>query len=193
MLNDQSAFSPDLVAELSPSDQQFVRWTLVGIDAFYSHLGTDPAIGIAALVNLADNLRPAGPLQIPTITFCTRVDGFGVYDTVTSQQLPALLESGIVVYCEVQGFSFRQQDLNWETRLAQQISLMDAQGQAIWRDQPNIVVDLCRKQRRDFYIARIIRLPEKLPEGKYTLQVVIEDQLTGRKTQSGLPLRMPAK
>ncbi len=193
MLDGQSAFSPDLVAQLSTSDQQFVQWTLVGIEAFHSHLATDPATGIAALVNLADDLRPVAPLRIPTMTLCTRVDGFGVYNTVTEQQLPALGASGIVLYCEVQGFSSRQQELNWETRLAQQISLIDAQGQTIWRDQPNTVVDLCRRQRRDFYIARIIRLPENLPEGKYILQVAIEDQLTGRKTQSDLPLQMPAK
>jgi hypothetical protein len=193
MLDGQPAFSPGLVAGLSPSDQQFVQWILVGIEAFHSHVGTDPAAGIAALVNLADNLRPAASLQIPTITLCTRVDGFGVYDTVTPQQLPALGASGVVVYCEAQGFSSRQQEFNWETRLAQQISLIDAQGQTIWRDEPNTVVDLCRKQRRDFYIARIIRLPENLAEGKYSLQVSIEDQLSGHKAQAELTLQMPAK
>ena len=190
MLNGQPAFTPDLVTQLSASDQQFVRWMLAGIEAFHSHLATDPARGIAALVDLADHLRPAAPLQVPTIALCTRVDGFGVYDTVTPEQWPALRESGVVFYCEVQGFSSRQQEQNWETRLAQQISLLDAQGQTIWRDQPNTVVDLCRRQRRDFYVARIIRLPDNLPEGKYTLQVAMEDQLTGRKTQADLPLQV---
>jgi hypothetical protein len=192
MLDGKPAFSPDLVTQLTTSDQQFVQGTLMGIGAFRSHLGTDPATGIAALVNLADNLRPAAPLQIASLTLCTRVDGFGVYDTVPPQQLRALGSTGVVLYCEVQGFGSRQQDHNWESRLAQQVSLIDSQGQVLWRDEPNTVVDLCRRQRRDFFIARIIHLPEDLTAGQYTLQVAIEDQLTGRKTQSDLRLQIPA-
>lgn len=193
MLAGQPAFTPDLVTQLSASDQQFVRRVLEDIETFRSHLATDPAKGIAALVDLADHLRPAAPLQIPTTALCTRVDGFGVYDTLTPEQLSGLRESGFVLYCEVQGFSSRQQEQNWETRLAQQISLLDAEGQAIWRDDPNTVVDLCRRQRRDFYVARIIHLPDNLPEGKYTLRVALEDQLTGRKTQADLALQTFAK
>lgn len=170
-----------------------MKWVVAGIEAFHSHLATDPAKGIAALVDLADHLRPAAPLQIPTMAICTRVDGFGVYDTLTPQQLSDLRESGFVLYCELQGFASRQQEQNWETRLAQQISLIDAGGQTVWRDQPNTIVDLCRRQRRDFYIARIIHLPEDLPEGKYTLRMTLEDQLTGRKTQADLPLQIFAK
>lgn len=193
LLENQPAWSDELFAQVPAAEQQLLKAVLQGIATFRSKLGTDPQAAAAALAELGNSARPADVLKVPVVTLCSRVQGFGVYDTVTPQQLPAFRESGVVLYCEVQGFDSRRQELNWETRLRQQVSLIDAQGQTIWSDEPNTVVDLCRQVRQDFYIARIIHLPGNLSAGRYQLRVAIEDQLTGQKTQAELTIPVAAR
>lgn len=137
---------------------------------------------------MADTLRAQAPLAVLHPSLCTRVDGFGVYEEA-SLPLPPERAMTLALYCEVEGFHSRVGErAMYETRLTQNVSIVDAEGKVLWEDQPNTMVDACRNIRRDFYLARLIKLPASIPAGKHTLKLQLTDQFSGESTTADLPL-----
>ncbi len=72
----------------------------------------------------------------------------------------------------------------WETRVAQDIVLLDANSQELWKDSAPAIVDQCRNLRRDFYVARILRFPATIAAGQYTLKITMTDQLSHESVET---------
>lgn len=146
------------------------------------------------LVELSDRLRPQASLRIGEMALCSRVDGFGVYQTIDTRNLPAGRETTAVLYCEVENFSSRLNDQRmWETNLTQAAALYNERGQRVWEDRPRPVTDQSRNRRRDFFIARMVKLPAALPPGRYRLLVTMSDQQAGRVAENSLTITLSAR
>lgn len=141
------------------------------------------------LVELSERLRAAGGLGIPTAAFCTRVDGFGIYEP-TANRFPAGRESRVILYCEVENFASQLNAKNlWETRLTLETTLYDSKGTRVAAEERRPITDLSRNRRRDFFARGFIRIPA-LPAGAYSLMVTVMDTQANRIAEAKVPVEI---
>jgi hypothetical protein len=132
-------------------------------------------------------------LSLPKLVLATRVDSFGVYNPIEPR-----FEQGrkhtIIIYCEVANFSSSKSDDGWyQTRLAQQETLITDDGLLIWRPNAEEVEDRSLNQRRDFYLVKKLTIPENLAAGKYTLRMSVTDRNTNKISMVSLPIEIVGK
>lgn len=216
-LNTRVAESPDDTAalwelrmlQLAVGDDQAAREVPEGLSTEYAALlrGVIDVIvaGRAALDNpvtasdaalqavddLRNVLRERADLLIPTVALCTRVQAFGVYDELASDALAAHQPNRAIVYVEIGNFmSEKTGDGRYRTALADELEVLTASGQSLWRHEEPEIIDLSRQQREDFFLAQMITLPATLGPGEYVLKVTIQDALSGKSNQSILPFTL---
>lgn len=185
------------MAALSAEDRRIAEALLSGLAAAREQIkqGENQMQGakVQPLLDMADQIRTLAPLRVPTVAICTRVDGYGIYEPIEPARVRSHRDTAVVLYSEVAGFTSRQGDRRiWETRLTQEVCLYNEQGMVVWRDRSNTIVDNSRNCRRDFFIARVIRIPGTLPEGKYILKVSVMDTLGSKVAEGSLPIQVAA-
>lgn len=135
------------------------------------------------------------PVSIRTVKLCKRVSGFGVYEPFEGDGFLAGRANKLIVYVEVDDFTREpvEGEDRFEVRLEQEVVLFnEADGLAVWRHAPQQVVDVSRRQRRDFWIVQMVTLPANLGVGKYRLKVRVTDQHSGSVDETTLPIRLVA-
>lgn len=145
------------------------------------HMG-DPAgaaaAGLEAVASLAAELREASDLQIPNLTICRAVTGFGQYDEINPPRFPVRGPNEFVTYVEIANFVSRPDQDGWyETRFDMRTVIMTRAGYTVQEIKDVNIVDRCRSRRTDCYIARTVQLPEVLSPGDYVAKVTIVDKL----------------
>jgi hypothetical protein len=146
---------------------------------------------VRPFVEMADRLRPQASLRVPMVALCQRVQGYGVYDPLETNQFTAGRTHKVIVYCEVESFaSFLNDRRMWQTDLAQETTLYDDRGQRVWVEKRQAFRDLTRNRRRDFCVAREIRLPATLKPGQYSLTVSIADQQANRMAEAAIAIQV---
>lgn len=183
------------IASLAADDREILSALLDGLANFRAQSQGEANLTLARkirpLLDVADRLRPQASLRIPSVALCTRVDGFGVYEPLAAARFISGPEHAFVVYCEVDNFASQFKDTQqWETRLTQEIVLYDETGQRAWSEKPRQVVDLSRNRRRDFFLARIVKLPSALPAGVYVLRLTVTDDQASRVTEASTLLEI---
>ena len=192
LLLGHSAPQMDTIAPLAAEDRELIAAVLDGFNNFRAaaraEYGGMLARKIRPLLEMADRLRGQSELRIPTLSLCTRVDGFGNYEPIT--HLFANREYPVILYCEIENFSSHLNAAkNWETNLTQESLLYNASGQRVWEDKRTSIADTCRNRRRDFFVVKMIRIPP-LAAGQYSLKITISDPQTNRGTQATLPVQI---
>jgi len=191
-----------LSKQLSPED----RATLL---VAAERVRSEPAkAGSAMNQALAQALARMGgtvPLHLPRVALCTKVLGFGRFETFASDTFYAGKLIRAIVYAEVDGFSYRparegdpvqrnvplaeQQSVD----LTQRLSLYhDQSGLLAWHRPAQRVVETTRNQRRDFFLIHQVELPRNLTVGTYVLKITIEDSTSGATTEASLPIKIIA-
>ncbi len=144
-------------------------------------------------------------LHLPRVALCTRVLGFGRFETFASDTFYAGKPIRAIVYAEVDGFAYRparagdpvqrnvplaeQQSVD----LTQRLSLFhDQSGLLAWHVPAQRVVETSRNQRRDFFLIHQVELPKNLTVGTYVLKITIEDSTSGATTEASLPIKIIA-
>ena len=163
LLRDEQAPHMAELGRLSAEDREMLTAVLDGLSNLRTSLRADknlmPFERIKPLLEMADRLRSAAELTIPTIAACSKVQGFGVYDPMPSN-LRAGIDNPLILYCEVQNFSSQQNEKGmWETKLSQEAVLYTETGLGVWKDKSDIPVDLSRNRRHDFFVVKKITLP----------------------------------
>jgi len=134
---------------------------------------------------LADRSDPV----VTTVALCQRVVTFGVYDEMQADALISGRDIQAIVYSEIENLHGEPTSTGqFETRLTTRLELFDASGASVWLKEEPEIVDLCRRRRRDFFIAQRVTFPPTLPAGEYTLKVGIEDLHAGRAAERTYPL-----
>lgn len=198
MLSGKPVPEMDRINSLSGEDREMVAALLDALINLRANVRGQPNLMLAGkirpLVDLADRLRTQGALRIPTIALCRSVDAFGVYEPLPAARFLAGREQAVIVYCEVENFVTRLNDQRmWETNLAQEAVLYSDLGQRVWDEKRVPAKDLSRNLRRDFYLARKIRIPGNLPPGRYHLKVTISDNHSSRIAEAGTAIEVAAK
>ena len=198
-LRDEKAPQLDQLTSLPMEDRELVAAVLDGLTLFRNSLRADGNMllsrKVKPLLDLADRLRSQADLNIPTLSLCTKVNGFGVYEPIDPVQFIAGKEHEAIIYCEVENFasSPMSDKKMWETKLSQEAVLYTETGLRVWMDKAGTVVDHARNRRRDFFIVKKIKLPSTLTIGRYLLKVTVEDQQAKRVAEQTLPIEVVAQ
>jgi hypothetical protein len=177
-----------------PSEERDVIPAIVdGLSNFRSAVSADPNLTpteqIRPLQDMVDRLRSGTDLALADVTLCKKVINFGLYEPLTPARFPPGRSSQLFVYCEVDNFLPRHNpDNQWETRLAQRVSLLTATGESVWEDKARSVKDTCRTRRHDFFTREPITLPPTLAAGAYKLRVTVTDLNANKVAESDVPL-----
>jgi hypothetical protein len=146
---------------------------------------------VAPLIDMADRLRSQAELNIPTLALCSKVDGFGAYDPIEPARFVAGKDHMVVLYCEVENFTSRQDSKQlWVTRFQQEAVLYTETGLPIWEDKTKGIVDMSRNRRHDFFIVKLVKLPANLTVGRYLMKVSVVDQLPSPNRIAEKPLQV---
>ena len=198
-LRDENAPQLDQLTSLPLEDRELVAAVLDGLTLFRNGLRADGNMllsrKVKPLLDLADRLRSQADLNIPTLSLCTKVTTFGVYEPMDPVRFIAGKEHEAIIYCEVENFaSTPMSDKKmWETKLSQEAVLYTESGMQVWMDKAGAVVDHARNRRRDFFIVKKIKLPAALTIGRYLLKVTVEDQQAKRVAEQTLPIEIVAQ
>lgn len=167
------------------------------------NMRADPEAVARALREHADRLSAsttnggAGALGLGTVTLCSRVDGFGRFNTLPTTFLAGKAIPAIV-YAEVRNFAQRpgadaSGEPTWNIELSQELQLiLEADGSRQWQQPETIVRDVSRSQRSDYFLVQRIDLPKNLSVGKYTLRVVIRDKAANAEAETLVPIQIVA-
>lgn len=190
-------------ASLPPRDRQVVMaWRDFFRDAHVELGQTGDPAALAPLADaLAIALDGARSLTIPEATLCTRVEGYGVYTPLPSDEGTYRLLAGrrhrVIVYAEVKHFvpSDARSGDGYEVSLIQDLALFhyaDATDTLAWQRRGDEIRDESRNRRQDFFTAQIIELPETLSVGTYRLKVTIRDRTGGGMAERIVPIEVVA-
>lgn len=170
----------------------------------------DAADAIALLDEAKRTLRKeSGSLRIATAALCRRVAGYGLYEPFETTTFLAGAPRRVIVYTEADRFAHRaaseaerasvgltrggEEADFWAVELGVELALYhESDGVLAWRRPRETIVDISRRQRRDFYLVADIELPPTLTVGGYQLKVTLVDETTGAEDAALIPIDIVA-
>jgi hypothetical protein len=147
---------------------------------------TDPAdAALAAVERLRNQLAAGAPVRVRTVRLASRVDGFGVVTPFAQETYQP--GQWVIVYSELDNLTSRPDtDGQFRTDLSLRVEILTADGRSVLQQEDKHVVDRSLNQRRDFFLARRLRMPADLAAGQYVLRVSVEDQGAAKVGESML-------
>lgn len=176
------------------TDGQLAR-DLVSLIKVFDNAELAPAQQANEALNLLDRLqellRRQADLKVSNMQFCREVVSFGCYKAMPTEYFIAGKTLPVIVYLELDNFTSKKLgEDNYQTLLSLTMEIVTESGKVCWRQHDDKIEDTANKQRRDFYIARLINLPPALPAGKLGLKVTIEDLNGNKVAQRNLPFEL---
>jgi hypothetical protein len=135
-------------------------------------------------------------ITITNAALCTRVDGFGRFETFPSYRFRAGLEHEIIVYAELENFTQRESTgpdglARYGIELSQRLELYHvADDLNTWNRSADTVRDESRNRLRDYYLTNRVWLPPNLGVGRYHLKIVMRDLLGERVAETIIPIEI---
>lgn len=197
-LRDEPVPNLSMMSSLPAEDRELITAFMDGMSNFRNAVRADANMllsrKIRPLVEMADRLRSRADLGIPTLALCRKVEGFGRYDPIEPLRFVAGKTHPVIIYTEVENFSSQLNDGKmWETKLSQDAVLYTETGLPVWSVKTESFSDLARNRRRDFFVVKLVNLPDNLVIGRYLLKVTIIDQQANRVAEASLPLQVIAR
>jgi hypothetical protein len=148
---------------------------------------------LAELERVRRLIQPAAQLVIDKMCFVKDVDKFGMYEKLDDEhefQPGDLIE----IYVELQNFSNVRDERTGLSaiRLKSEIQILDFNGRRVeinsfaGEERP----DLSETPRHDFFINYFWQLPRSMPDGRYTLRLLVTDVPTKRQAERTLDFRV---
>lgn len=129
---------------------------------------------------------------------CTRVNGFGRYETFPANRFIAGRAQPVIVYTEVDRFGHRESTGSdgtprYEIELSQRLELYHvADNLNTWNRAAEVDKTVSRNLVRDYYLINQVTLPANLTIGKYHLKVVMRDLVSGHAAETIIPIEIVA-
>ena len=200
MVNDRSVPALDVISPLPQEDREIVSALLDGLSNFRNTIrnGGNTLLSqkVGPLGDMVDRLRSQTTLSIPSLVLCRDVKQYGIYQPFENTRFPLGEKHLVVVYCEVANFVSQLNSRSmWETKLKYEVLLYTDSDAAlqVWQQKSTPVVDQSHSRRRDFFIAKLMELPQDLPIGGYLMKVSIVDETANRIAEATVPLQIVAK
>ncbi len=169
------------------------------VDAFIAiregHMGDLAGAAKAAaaqLTELQESLRRLSDLNMPVLTICSAVRGYGQYEVVE----PARFLAGgaeFVLYCEVRDFTSELRDNYYYTTFDMTTAILNRTGDTVFEIKDPDITDRCRNRRQDCFIPRLIRLPASLSPGQYVAKVTVVDKLGQKVAENRATFQLVAR
>ncbi len=183
----QPTDDPSLLSSLGLDVQETLGALLHAVEQVHASL-LNPVMPTDDAVEALDALHAkivgqADPVVSNTV-FCQSVTNFGIYEEMPLNAFVTGQRVQTIVYSEIDHLSSgRDADGMFRTVLGTHLEVLTEDGKTVWQDEQPEIVDRCRRQRRDFFVAQRVTLPATLPAGDYILKVFVEDKLSGRATE----------
>lgn len=177
------------------------------IDAVRSLLSTmtsegtiiSPSEMSAHLEQIKQQVDAWAGLHIRRAALCTRVDGYGRYETFPSYRFTAGRAQEVIVYTELERFAQRESTgpdglPRFGVELSQRLELYHvADDLNTWNRAAETVRDESRNRLRDYYLTNRVFLPANLGVGRYHLKVVMRDLIGEKMAETIIPIEIVAR
>lgn len=195
-LEDEPVPDLDAIAGLQGEDREVLTALIDALSNFRNGVRADGNMllsqKIKPLLDLGGRLRSQAELSIATISLCRRVKAFGIYEPMPGR-FAAGVESHAIAYCELDNVSARRNDQGeWESKLTQEAVLYREDGQSVWSNPRQAIIDRSRNRRQDFFVAQPITLLPTLTIGRYWLKITVEDEQVRRVAEATVPIEIVA-
>ena len=177
---------------IEPHEQAFWTRTIWALSSYLDHQNYPnqsdrTTVALEQLRTAIQSLQGDAHLQIRTAVLCSDIESFGSYTRFEREEFTPGQE--ILIYSEIDNFKSEQTSKGqYRTVLKSAVRLIQAgpNGREVDRIEYNISEDLCHSHRTDFMQGYKYRLPQQLAPGAYLLQLVMEDQLSGKRANYSL-------
>jgi len=136
------------------------------------------------LAKAENRLAETGLLAVRNLAFCSEVSSYGVYQKFAESTFKA--NQPLILYAEVDNFKSEETAKGFHTALRSSYQILDAQGRRVAENDLALTEEHCRNRRRDYFIRYFLSVPERIYEGKYTLQLTIVDTLSQKIGQASI-------
>jgi hypothetical protein len=171
-----SAMTP--IDSLQPHEQEFFQHEFQAL-----HAATDPkgnpvlnrrwTLALQSHRKAQMSLAAVSNLEIQNATFCTEVDSFGILSKFPQYHFRK--DQELLLYCELDNFVSTPVKDGFETQLQGSYEIVDSNGRRVADQLLPMDEHVCRNQRRDYFIAYRMYMPQDVKPGRYTLKLTIED------------------
>jgi len=122
------------------------------------------------------------PLEIGNLSFCSLVRSFEDYEEIDATALRR--GDYIIVYNTLQNFRSVASPTGYHTLTCSKVEWLGAEDRLMDQVQLERVPDASRSQRRDYYLAHRVIIPDSLPAGSYKVRLTVEDLFSGEIAQA---------
>jgi hypothetical protein len=143
------------------------------------------------LSQAAASLGQLGPLVVKNLNFCTEVVSYGVFKRFEQGEFKPGQQ--VLLYAEVENFKSEETSEGFHTALQSSYQILDSQGRRVAHDEFALTEEHCQNRRRDFFIRYFLTLPAMIYDGRYTLELTIEDTLGHKIGQSTIEFTVQGK
>ena len=155
----------------------------------------ETAVLLEELRQLEGMLRPRAALTLDKVCLCRKINGFGDCEPWPEDH-PFQAEGDdrrgdrMQVYVEVRNFACRPNGALYETSLAGVVEIRDFKQGLVSRIDFPACLDRSQTPRQDYFINFQFHLP-RLPQGRYTLHVLVKDVLAPSDGDAAPRTRQP--
>ncbi len=160
-------------------------------DALKAYIERDYAQVMNSLKEASLFIRNRAPLTSEALTFCEDIEMFARYRPRKSNIFTP--GEGFIVYFQPGNYSLLHKEDGWEINLKEYFKITDDKGNIISKMDDPLVFHTTLKSplTTGLYFKNADFVPEK--EGKYVLEVVLEDLIKGKKLVVKLPFEVKVK
>jgi hypothetical protein len=172
---------------ISPAEQDYWSRQIFALASYLDHHGQpdDKRRAAASVLHLDEavsHLRELGSLSVRNLSFCKSVYGYGAIEPYDAEAFSP--GEQVSLYVEVENYHSRSTEKGFCTLLGSTYEILNEQGERVGGGEIPDVNDCCRSRRRDFHIQYSLTLPDKIPPGRYQLQLVIKDRQSDKRGQA---------
>jgi hypothetical protein len=143
------------------------------------------------LSKAASRLAELGSLTVRNLAFCTEVSSFGTYTAFPQNEFKP--GQHVLLYAEVENFKSEESPKGFHTALRSSYHIFDSQGRKVTDQELPLTEEHCQNRRRDYFIRYFLSIPARAYDGKYNLQLTIEDTLGRKIGQSSIDFTVKEK
>ncbi len=174
------------ISDAEVVDQEFWTSMFWGMSNYFDDEqtgdpGTRAAQTIAQLNAAARQLQSVADLELRSVGFCHKIDGWGLYERFDHDEFEP--GQAVLLYGELRNFSTESTPAGmYRTLVSSTIEIVKTgqEDAVLERNDLGDTEDLCRGLRSDFYNSYRIDIPAHLTPGSYQLRLTVEDKLSGR-------------
>lgn len=179
---------------LSEEEQEYVRHQLLALWTIVDP-GGHPVTGrrfSTALPQLREATKylaaSTDTLEVRSLAFCTEIEAYGqIKEFPRSRFKPG---QQVILYCEIENFTSQRSGDGFETHLEGSYSVYNEDDQKVFSQVLPADKQVSRNYLRDYFIAYQMYLPKQLTDGRYRLELTMEDVEGKKYGQASLPFEI---